>query len=187
MTLMSSQSGLMTADELLHLPRGTWRYELVNGALRRMTPAGHVDGRVAARVAARLGPFVEEPGFGEVYAAETGFLLRRSPDTVRAPDAAFVSADRLASMVLQPEGYFPGPPDFAVEVLSPSDTSRDVEAKVADWLECGCRAVLVLNPPTGTARLHRPGQTPEDFAPGNVVTVSDLLPGWSLDLAAIFR
>lgn len=187
MTLMSSQSGLMTADELLRLPRGTWRYELVDGALRRMTPAGHVHGRVAAEVGASLTIFVRDRNLGETYAAETGFLLRRSPDTVRAPDAAFVSHEHLSSMTLLPEGYFPGPPDFAVEVLSPSDTDREVEAKNADWLDSGCRAVLVLDPVAGTARLHRPGQTAMDFATGGVVTVDDLLPGWSLDLAAVFR
>lgn len=187
MTQMSAHPSIMTADELLRLPSGTWRYELISGELRRMTPAGHVHGMIAARVGARLLPFVEEHGLGEVYAAETGFLLRRSPDTVRAPDAAFVSQERLASMTLQPEGYFPGPPDFAVEVLSPSDTDREVIAKIADWLDCGCRAVLVLDPVDRTARLHRPGRATESFTARDVVTLPDLLPGWSLGLADLFR
>ena len=186
MTQMS-QASLMTSDELLRLPRGTWRYELVGGELRRMTPAGHLHGKVAARAGAQLLQYVEQNDLGEAYAAETGFLLRRSPDTVRAPDAGFVSRERLASMTLQPEGYFPGPPDFAVEVLSPSDTDREVTAKIADWLECGCRAVLVLDPAGRTARLHRPGRAPEEFASREAVTIPDLLPGWSLDLADLFR
>ena len=177
----------MTADELLRLPRGTWRYELVGGELRRMTPAGHVHGRVAAEVGAELTLFVRRTNLGETYAAETGFLLRREPDTVRAPDAAFVSHERLEAMTLQPEGYFPGPPDLAVEVLSPSDTDRDVTAKIADWLDCGCRAVLVLDPAERAARLHRPGRALGDFTSRDIVTLPDLLPGWSLDLADLFR
>ncbi len=187
MARMSAQSGLMTAEELLRLPRGTWRYELLDGVLRRMTPAGHMHGRVAAEVGAHLTVFVRARDLGETYAAETGFLLRRSPDTVRAPDAAFVSHERLASMTLLPEGYFPGPPDFAVEVLSPSDRAPEVDAKVADWLKCGCRAVLVLDPATRRARLHRPDQDDASFLDSDVVTLEDLLPGWSLDLGAVFR
>ncbi len=187
MTIVSAQSGLMTAEELLRLPRGTWRYELLQGELRQMTPAGHTHGKVAARVAARLGPFVEAHGLGEVYAAETGFILRRAPDTVRAPDAAFVRAARLAAMNLSPEGYFPGAPDFAVEVISPSDTDREVTAKNADWLDSGCLAVLVIDPAVRTARLLRPGCAPQVFGPAGVVTVDDLLPGWSLPLEDLFR
>jgi Uma2 family endonuclease len=182
-----SESVLMTAAELLRLPRGTWRCELVDGALRRMTPAGRVHGRVAAEVGADLTFFVRKHGLGETYAAETGFLLRRDPDTVRAPDAAFVSRERLESMVLQPEGYFPGPPDLAIEVLSPSDNDREVSAKIADWLGSGCRAVLVLNPVTRTARLHHPERPADTFTANDAVTIADVLPGWAVDLVDLFR
>jgi Uma2 family endonuclease len=187
MTDVAAQSSFMTADELIQLPSGTWRYELIDGVLRRMTPAGHVHGRVAAEVGAHLTLFVRQHRLGETYAAETGFLLRRSPDTVRAPDAAFVSRERLASMTLLPEGYFPGPPDLAVEVLSPSDTVREVAAKTADWLASGCRAVLELDPATKTAMLHRPDRTAEHFASTASVMLDDLLPGWSIPLAELFR
>jgi Uma2 family endonuclease len=124
---------------------------------------------------------------GETYAAETGFLLRRSPDTVRAPDAAFVSHERLKTMTLLPEGYFPGPPDLAVEVLSPSDTTSEITDKVADWLSSGCQAVLVLDPATRTARLHLPDREAADFVARETVTVESVLPGWSLELASLFR
>jgi Uma2 family endonuclease len=176
----------MTADELLRLPRGTWRCELIDGALRRMTPAGHVHGRVAARVAARLLEFVARHALGAVYAAETGFLIRRAPDTVRSPDVAFVARDRLASMALLPSGYFPGAPDIAVEVLSPSDSVGDIRAKIADWLACGCAIVLVLDPDRRIAELHRPGRVRSFVAPDEV-TLDVVLPGWSLDLDGVFR
>lgn len=183
---MSVHPDPVTADELLVSPRGAGRYELVDGVLRRMTPAGHVHGRIAARIGGRLLAFVESHQLGEVYAAETGFLLRRSPDTVRAPDAAFVRRERLASMTLQPQGYFPGPPDLAVEVLSPSDSRAEIEAKVADWLTSGCRLVLVLNPATRTAELHRRTSV-ESFTSPEVVTFGDVVSGCTVDLADLFR
>jgi Uma2 family endonuclease len=186
MTAVSMHSELMTADELLGLPRGAWRYELIDGSLRRMTRAGHIHGIVAARIGARLLEFVESFSLGAVYAAETGFLLRHTPDTVRAPDAAFVSRDRLASMALLPAGYFPGAPDLAVEVLSPSDSVGEIRGKVADWLACGCAIVLVIDPDRRVAEVHRPGQV-ESFAAPAVVTLDLVLPGWSVDLSDLFR
>ena len=187
MARMSAQSGVTTADELLGLPRGTWRYELVDGALRRMTPAGHVHGRIAAEIGADLTTFVRRAGLGKTYAAETGFLLRRSPDTVRAPDAAFVSHERLASMVLESRGFFPGPPDLAIEVLSPSDSRREVDDKVADWVTSGCRAVIVLDPDHRLAVIHRPHLMPERVLAPASITLPDLLPGWEIGLADLFR
>jgi len=70
---------------------------------------------------------------GEVYAAETGFKLTSNPDTVLAPDISFVSQQRVEE-VGETEGYWPGAPDLAVEVLSPSDNAAEVETKVLRWL-----------------------------------------------------
>lgn len=76
------------------------------------------------RIGARLASFVEEHGLGVVYAAETGFILRRNPDTVRAPDAAFLTNATLERIAPTGPGYFPGAPDLAIEVLSPDDSVR---------------------------------------------------------------
>jgi Uma2 family endonuclease len=177
----------MTAEELIRLPRGQWRYELVKGELRRMTPAGHLHGKVAADVLSRLAVFVREHGLGVTYAAETGFLLRRAPDTVRAPDASFVAAARLASMQLSPEGYFPGAPDLAVEVISPSDSYSEVEEKVAEWLEAGCLVVVVLDPRRKAGRVQRPATPVVSLTETDYLSINDLLPGWSLSLEEVFR
>ena len=180
-------SGLMTAEELLRLPSGTWRYELVRGELRRMSPAGHGHGKVVMRFANRLGPYVEAHHLGECYAAETGFVIRRHPDTVRAPDCAFVSAATLSTVWLSRLGFFPGAPDLAVEVVSPFDTPTEVEDKVADWLGAGCQAVVVVDPRREVAMLHRPGVDVEVLAKADRLTLPGLLPGWSLALEEIFR
>ena len=109
----------MTADELLRLPSDGYRYELVQGVLKKMAPAGEQHGELAMALGWRLAQFVSERGLGKVYAAETGFKLCSDPDTVRAPDAAFVSRARMGAPPAR--GYRGGPPDLAVEVVSPND------------------------------------------------------------------
>jgi Uma2 family endonuclease len=187
MTLMTAGPGFHTADELLGLPRGTWRYELVAGALRRMSPSGYRHGTVVARITARLAPFVEAHGLGEICGAETGFLLRRNPDTVRAPDAAFLSNETLAGLAGPVDGFFPGAPDLAIEVRSPSDRDADLTAKIAGWLDAGSRAVLVVDPERDRAAVYRPGNRMTSFLRDEDVELPDVLPEWSLRLTEIFR
>lgn len=184
---MSTATQLMTAAELLRLPRGKTRYELVQGELHSMSPAGHIHGKVAARFTAKLFPFVEEHELGEVYAAETGFLLSRNPDTVRAPDAAFVAAHRLAELPASSEGFFPGAPDLAVEVVSPSESYGDVEAKVRLWLSAGTLAVVVLDPRRASATVYRPDGEVIFLSAEDLLTLGELIPGWKLRLADVFR
>src|SRR5215210_9215561 len=114
---MSTTTQLTTAEELLAMPDDGFRYELVGGELRRMAPAGHHHGRLTVNVTIPLGQHVREHGLGSVYAAETGFLLARDPDMVRAPDVAFVRRERLTAP-RDTTSYFPGAPDLAVEVVS---------------------------------------------------------------------
>ena len=149
-----------------------------------MSPAGHAHGRVAARLTASLSLFVEQHHLGAVYAAETGFVLSRDPDTVRAPDVAFVRAERLAPAPA--EGFFPGPPDLAVEVVSPSDTYSAVEEKVIGWLDAGCRAVVVLDPRRRDAAVYRSRQSISILSTDDALSAEDLVPGWSVALRELF-
>ena len=119
-----------TAEALLYLPDDGMRHELVRGELRVMVRPGAEHGRVAATVAGLLFVHTRETEAGITSAAETGFLLSRDPDTVRAPDAAFVASER-AEAVGRTERYWPGAPDFVAEVLSPGDIFAEVEAKCA--------------------------------------------------------
>ncbi|MEP7347002.1 MAG: Uma2 family endonuclease, partial [Gemmatimonadaceae bacterium] len=128
-----SPTAAMTAEELLHLNLPNKRTELVRGALVVREPAGYRHGDVAMRLAAAVAPFVYAHELGRVFAAETGFTLARNPDTVRAPDVAFISRDRLPDPA--PRGFAEMAPDLAVEVLSPDDRPGEVLAKVADWLK----------------------------------------------------
>ena len=101
-----------------------------------MPPAGGAHGNVAMTIGMFIAAHVRERQLGRAFAAETGFVLARNPDTVRAPDASFVSYDRLAQGEL-PSGYIEMAPDLAVEVTSPSDSARDVQEKADAWLAAG--------------------------------------------------
>ncbi len=135
----------VTAAELLALPKEGVRHELIRGELITMSPAGTLHGAVASRADHRLRQHVEANDLGEVTGAETGFLVETDPDTVRAPDCAFISKGRIPEGGL-PQDYFPGAPDLAVEVISPDDRFAEVERKVAMWFAVGARRVWVLNP-----------------------------------------
>jgi Uma2 family endonuclease len=183
---MTTDAKHMTARDLLRLPDDGIRRELVQGELREMPPSGHTHGRVAMRFSWPLGQFVDEHDLGEVYAAETGFLLAEDPDTVRGADAAFVARERV-TQVEDDRGYFPGAPDLAVEVISPGDRYAEVEAKVEEWLDAGCRMVVVVNPRNRTVKVYR-GMTDITVLTGDdSFDGEEVVPGFRLALPRLFE
>ena len=174
-----------TAEELIRIPDDGFRYELVRGELRRMTPAGNVHGRVAMNVALPLAQYVKAHSLGIVYAAETGFRLATDPDTVRAPDVAFVSRERVEA-VGEVEGYWPEAPDLAVEVISPNDSYVEVEEKILDWLEAGTKMVLAVNPRRRSVTLYRSQSDITILTGTDVLDGGDVVPGFQLTLQEIF-
>jgi Uma2 family endonuclease len=182
---MSIQTQTITADELLRMPPDGFRYELVRGELRKMSPSGHKHGEVAVRFTWRLAQRVEPNGLGKVYAAETGFLLSSNPDTVRAPDVAFVSRKRIEE-VGDVKGFWPGAPDLAVEVISPGDSYAEVEEKVFEWLDAGSRVVLVLNPQKRTVTLYRSRAEITLLTENDKLAVEDVVPGWLVEVKELF-
>jgi len=182
---MSTTVQSMTAADLLRLPSDGRRYELLRGALRQMAPAGPTHGRLAMRIAAHLFQHVEAHHLGTVYAAETGFQLTQDPDTVRAPDVAFVSQQRLEA-VGEIEGYWPGAPDVAVEVISPSDRYTDVEDKVVEWLEAGSRMVIVVNPRQRSVTVYHSRTDTVRLTEEDALDGSDVVPGWQLPIKEVF-
>lgn len=175
----------VTAEELLRVPDDGFRYELVRGELRRMTPAGNVHGRIAMRVAWPLAQYVEVNRLGAVYAAETGFKLAGNPDTVRAPDVAFVSRARIEA-VGEVEGYWPEAPELAVEVISPGDRYADVEEKVFDWLEAGTKMVLTVNPRQRSITVYRSLADIAVLTETDTLDGGDVVPGFRLAVREVF-
>jgi Uma2 family endonuclease len=174
----------ITADELLSMHEPGRPTELVRGELRRSSPAGYWHGAVIGRLAGRLGPYASERNLGETFGAETGFILARNPDTVRAPDVAFVRRDRMPSEFSS--GYFPGPPDLAVEIVSPNDTHTEVHEKVLSWLEHGTRLVWVIDPVAKRATVYRGRDDMTVLGVDEELTGGDVLPGFTVALRDLF-
>ena len=182
---MSLPHRLMCADELLALPADDRRHELVAGLRVSEPPASFRHGAIAAEVFMRLSEHVRRQDLGRVLSTETGFLLARNPDTVRAPDVAFVSRGRI-ELAGEISGYFPGAPDLAVEVLSPSERPADVHAKIGDYLAAGSRVVWVIDPSRRQVRVHRSLLQPAILDDTATLEADDLLPGFGVRVESLF-
>jgi Uma2 family endonuclease len=183
---MATSTSLVKADELLGMPRDGFRYELIQGELRKMSPSGNEHGRIAANITRSLGQHVVDSDLGAVYAAETGFLIATNPDTVRALDVAFVSQERL-DRVGPVQGYWPGAPDLVVEVISASDTYTEVEEKVMDWLQAGAHMVVVVNPRKRVVKVHRSPNDVVTLTEGENLDGGEVVSGWSMAIKEVFR
>src|SRR5256885_5293678 len=126
---------MQTAQDLLRFREPGKTAELVRGVLIVREPPGTGHGARAARLTVRVGAFVERHDLGQVYAQDTGFKIERDPDTVRAPDVAFVARQRLAH--IPDEGYAELAPHLVAEIVSPHDPPRRVLGKGRPWLGAG--------------------------------------------------
>lgn len=181
-------SRTVTADELSRMSIPGKSVELVRGEIIVREPPATWHGGISNHVAYLLTRFVREHGLGAVFGQDTGFQIFADPDTVRAPDVAFVRAERLSD--IERQGYSRLAPDLVVEVLSPGDRPGEILAKMGDWLEAGVRLVWVLDPKARQARVHRPDGSlalleaddeidGEDVLAGFTCPVAELLtPGW---------
>lgn len=176
---------LITADELYALPGDDMRYELLLGRLISEPPAGYQHGRIWGRIYVLLDQFVRSRDLGEVVASDVGFILARSPDTVRAPDVAFISKNRLESFADRTK-YFPGPPDLAVEVLSPSERAGVIHGKVADYLAADARLVWVADPEAQSISVHRSLLSVRELSAEKDLDGEDVLPGFSIRVSELF-
>ncbi len=151
---MSTATRITTADELLHMPDDGYRYELIEGELRKMPPSGSEHGCLAVEIAIPLAEHVKRHKLGRVFGAETGFLIGRNPDTVLAPDVSFVRQDRIAVIGI-PQEYFPEAPALVVEVVSPNDTAEEVDDKMRRWLAAGVELGWIVYPRGRTVTVYR--------------------------------
>lgn len=182
---MSTTIQPTTAEELLRMPKDGFRYELVKGELKKMSPAGIEHGAVAVNLTIILGQHVKANQLGIVCAAETGFKIATDPDTVLAPDISFVRRERIPESGL-PKAFWPGAPDLAVEVVSPGDARKEVAKKAEDWLEAGASAVWVVNPKQRTVTVHRPQAEANTLGEDDELDGQDVVPGFRCRVAEIF-
>jgi len=174
-----------TASELFEMPDDGFRYELVKGELRRMSPSGSEHAVVIGRLTVRLGQHVEANSLGIYFGAEGGFKIASDPDTVRAPDIAFIGRERIPAAGI-PKNFWPGAPDLAVEVVSPGDTRREVKEKVEDWLGAGTRAVWVVEPRRRTVSVYRSATDVTRLSEDDELDGGEVVPGFRCQVSEIF-
>ncbi|HVF43174.1 MAG TPA: Uma2 family endonuclease [Pyrinomonadaceae bacterium] len=174
-----------TANELFEMPHDGFRYELVKGELRRMSPSGSEHGAIIINISVLLAYYVRSKKLGVCFGAETGFKIGSDPDTVRAPDVAFIRRERIPESGI-PKKFWPGAPDLAVEVLSPGDTRREVDEKVEDWLEAGTRAVWVINPKRQSVSVYRSMADVTRLSEGDELGGGEVVPGFRCGVSEIF-
>jgi Uma2 family endonuclease len=184
MTVIAAGKKQITADELLAMG-DIGRCELIDGEIIHMAPAGAQHGGIAGQVYGFIWTFVMPRKLGRVFTAETGFTIKRNPDTVRAPDIAFVKSNRLPNE--EYAGFFDGAPDLAVEVCSPSDRWSEVLAKIDQWLAVGCTSVWVVDPPSKSIEIYRRDSQSVRYHVGQKITDEPTLPGFELSVEDIFK
>ena len=182
---MSSATELMTAEDLLKKPQDGYRYELAKGDLIREPPAGNIHGNRTMRLGWRLARHVEANDLGVVFAAETGFELATDPDTVRAPDIAFIAKSRIEEAG-EFEGFWPGAPDLAVEVKSPGDSYIQIDEKAKEYLNAGARGVWVVDAGRRTITVYRSLTDIATLVENDALEGGDIVPGFSCRVAEVF-
>ena len=179
-------STLLNPDEFLLHPAANERSELVRGCIRVMTPASGGHGLVSGKILVLLSAHVRRHGLGVCFADSTGYTLPNLMNTVRAPDASFVRADRLPQEGVS-DGFLQLAPDLAVEVLSPSESAADLSGKLDDYFTAGTRAVWVIEAATRSVTIHVPGEDPVVVAEDEVLHGGIVLPDFACSVAELFE
>lgn len=175
---------MVTLDDLYRLPDRNLKYGLSCGRLVSEPPPGVRHGRVAANLVYALKSYVRKHGGGIVLTCDSWFVLARGPDTVRGPDVAYVTLERLETLV-DDRKPFPGPPDLAVEVLSPSDREASVHSKLNDYLGNQTPLVWIVDPEAQKFLVCSSADTMV-LGTGDTLTAPSLLPGFSLPVKDVF-
>ena len=182
--------GMLTAKDLALLPDDVPGRELVDGRLVQSMPTGGGHGWLALRLAHVILLFVDVQGLGAVLPPETGFDLSGSgqPNTVLAPDVAFVRADRMPSRASATwDAYWPLAPDLAVEIASPTQYRPELAAKAHRWLAAGVRLLWVVWPSTRQIDVWRPGAPVATLGLADTLDGLDVLPGFTYPIARLFN
>jgi Uma2 family endonuclease len=180
---MSTTTHLMTAYELLRLPDDRQLHELIKGELLTMSPLGAEQGVVTMNLSFLLGQYVRPRKLGVLLAGDTGFKLESDPDTVLAPDIAFIRSGRVGALS---RGYYLGAPDLVVEVLSAGDRKGKVEEKTARWLSLGALAVWLVNPKTRTVDVRLSSGERKLFMNDDLLTDDTIVMGFRVPVSEIF-
>lgn len=183
---MSTAAHLLTADELFRLPEDASRWcELVEGEIVR-TPIPYFAHSVAAQLASSLlHDFVKRAQAGKFIGVRVGYFIGRNPDTVLAPDGAFIRKSRFAAIGV-PEGYFPEAPAFVFEVVSPNECVSEVARKMRRWLEGGVELAWVIDPSARAVTVYQALDDIQVLTEKDTLTGGSVLPGFECRVADLF-
>jgi Uma2 family endonuclease len=184
MALLPTNEGLITAEEFAHFP-DLGSCELLEGRIVHLSPAQPFHGLVEVRLSSRLFIYADTTGRGHVLGGEVGLWARRNPDTVRGADLLFISRERYARR--NPRGFLDVPPELVVEVLSPDDRYGEVMEKLQEYLALGVDLVWIVDPERRYVLAYRSMLEVERFGEGDVLADDEILPGFSLPVAELFR
>jgi Uma2 family endonuclease len=182
-TLLESQ--LLTADEYGRLPDEGRLTELVRGSIVEMNRPFTSHGFYVGRVAMLLGQFVDRHDLGRIVAGDAGVITEHQPDTVRGPDVAFYSFQRIPRGPL-PQGYWPASPELVVEVRSESDRWKDILQKAAEYLIANVLTVAVVDPARQQVHLFSDKETLVLNAT-DLLSFPDMLPGFQVIVGRLFE
>jgi Uma2 family endonuclease len=177
---------LVTAEEFLAMEPDGFRYDLIRGTLVRTALANFMHRRIASKLDRVLGNYADEHKLGIVCAAETGYVLARNPDVVLGPDVSFMRADRVPPESEQ-ETFLPLAPDLAVEVISPSERRGRIATKVREYLDSGVRSLWLVNPRRRTVTVYGQDRVERVLSESEELDGGDVLPGFRIPVADIFR
>ena len=183
--MTTTNAKLLTADDLLRLDSQGVRGELIRGVLCETMPTGLEHGQIVAKLTFILGGFIYPQKLGSLAASDSGVWLERDPDTVREPDIAYFSAEKIP-LDARVTGYAEVVPDLVVEVVSPSNSRQEVNDKALMWLRYGVRLVLAVHPDTRTVEAHREGHRVLTFTENDTLDGMDVLPGFTCAVRDIF-
>ena len=176
---------IMTAEQLERVDIPGKSTELVRGRLVVSEPPGTFHGKLSGRLLVSVGAFVESHRLGETFGQDTGFKIASNPDTVRAPDLAFLGHERLGRVAKR--GYAAVAPDLIAEILSPDDRPGEVRAKIAEWIEAGVRLAWELDPDRRIAWVHRPHGSRSLVDADGTLDGEAVLPGFRCELKDLYR
>lgn len=183
--MTTTATKLITADELLMLYSKGVRRELIRGELCETMPSGGRHGETVMRLGFFLNSVIMPRRLGRLAGSDSGVLLERDPDTVREPDIAYISAERLP-LDVEVTGYYEVVPDLVVEVVSSSDSPREMMDKALMWLSFGARMVWAVNPETRSVDVYRLGERTITLTEGDILDGFDVLPGFTCAVEDIF-
>ncbi len=162
------------------------RYEIVNGELVDMGISGAKYGSVCSILMILLGGYVHLHKLGAMFDSSTAFKMKNG--NKRAPDVSFFAKERLHGLTELPTGFLDGAPDLAVEVLSPGNTTDEIDTKIAEYFDNGARLVWVINAIQRYVLVYRSGQEPDRLLKSmDSLDGEEVIPGFSLAIADLFQ